>query len=206
MDVQVIRYTQAAKLDRALRGALEGGSSGGGRRHPLVLVASLVDKVPNLAGLTRTCEVFGCALQFICVDVVYFVIFLACVIGNKTSLEHEGSSTGCWVATPQAESWQWPTTPAHWYQRAACSPVVCQWQSPPACVHQIMSVSTTQGCRAGGGGYPRHGGPRVPPDFHDRRAVGAPALLITFAATILKYALRWWEFAIVILVAGALCR
>ena len=53
---------QAAELDGALRGALEGGS---GRRHPLVLVASLVDKVPNLAGLTRTCEVFGCALQSI---------------------------------------------------------------------------------------------------------------------------------------------
>ncbi len=52
---------QAAELDGALRGALEGGSSRGGRRHPLVLVASLVDKVPNLAGLTRTCEVFGCA-------------------------------------------------------------------------------------------------------------------------------------------------
>ena len=50
---------QAAELDGALRGALEGGSGGSSRRHPLVLVASLVDKVPNLAGLTRTCEVFG---------------------------------------------------------------------------------------------------------------------------------------------------
>jgi tRNA G18 (ribose-2'-O)-methylase SpoU len=29
-----------------------------GGRQPVVLVASLVDKVPNLAGLARTCEVF----------------------------------------------------------------------------------------------------------------------------------------------------
>ncbi|KAL0020919.1 hypothetical protein WJX77_011015 [Trebouxia sp. C0004] len=40
--------------------------SGGGhpcetKRQELILVASLVDKVPNLAGLTRTCEVFGAA-------------------------------------------------------------------------------------------------------------------------------------------------
>lgn len=30
------------------------------RRLPLVMVASLVDKTPNLAGLCRTCEVFNC--------------------------------------------------------------------------------------------------------------------------------------------------
>ena len=29
------------------------------RRQSIVVVASLLDRVPNLAGLTRTCEVFG---------------------------------------------------------------------------------------------------------------------------------------------------
>lgn len=38
-----------------------GGSSGpaGTRRHELIVVASLIDKVPNLAGLARTAEVLG---------------------------------------------------------------------------------------------------------------------------------------------------
>lgn len=31
----------------------------GTRRHELVVVASLIDKVPNLAGLARTAEVLG---------------------------------------------------------------------------------------------------------------------------------------------------
>lgn len=31
----------------------------GTRRHQLVVVASLIDKVPNLAGLARTAEVLG---------------------------------------------------------------------------------------------------------------------------------------------------
>lgn len=31
----------------------------GTRRHDLVVVASLIDKVPNLAGLARTAEVLG---------------------------------------------------------------------------------------------------------------------------------------------------
>jgi hypothetical protein len=38
-----------------------GGPSGpaGTRRHELIVVASLIDKVPNLAGLARTAEVLG---------------------------------------------------------------------------------------------------------------------------------------------------
>ncbi|KAJ3289327.1 Tar (HIV-1) RNA binding protein 1, partial [Borealophlyctis nickersoniae] len=32
------------------------------RRHPLVVVASLVSKAPNLGGLCRTCEIFGAEL------------------------------------------------------------------------------------------------------------------------------------------------
>ena len=35
------------------------------KRHELIIVASLVDKIPNLAGLTRTSEVFN--LQMITV-------------------------------------------------------------------------------------------------------------------------------------------
>jgi tRNA G18 (ribose-2'-O)-methylase SpoU len=31
----------------------------GTRRHELIVVASLIDKVPNLAGLARTAEVLG---------------------------------------------------------------------------------------------------------------------------------------------------
>lgn len=34
------------------------GQPGGGGRQGLIVVATLIDKVPNLAGLTRTCEVF----------------------------------------------------------------------------------------------------------------------------------------------------
>merc|ERR1711924_424390 len=30
-------------------------------RQPLVVVASLIDKIPNLAGLARTCEIFNCS-------------------------------------------------------------------------------------------------------------------------------------------------
>jgi tRNA G18 (ribose-2'-O)-methylase SpoU len=33
----------------------------GTRRNDLVVVASLIDRVPNLAGLTRTAEVLGAA-------------------------------------------------------------------------------------------------------------------------------------------------
>ena len=29
------------------------------RKQEIIVIASLVDKVPNLAGLTRTCEIFG---------------------------------------------------------------------------------------------------------------------------------------------------
>lgn len=31
----------------------------GRKRQELIVCATLVDKAPNLAGLTRTCEVFG---------------------------------------------------------------------------------------------------------------------------------------------------
>ena len=31
------------------------------RRHDLIVCASLVDRLPNLAGLARTCEIFNCA-------------------------------------------------------------------------------------------------------------------------------------------------
>merc|ERR1711972_733921 len=50
--------------------ALQPGSSLGGElafapasrrvRAPLIVIASLVDKAPNLAGLCRTCEIFNC--------------------------------------------------------------------------------------------------------------------------------------------------
>eukprot|EP00443_Scrippsiella_acuminata_P112122 CAMPEP_0115624218 /NCGR_PEP_ID=MMETSP0272-20121206/27184_1 /TAXON_ID=71861 /ORGANISM="Scrippsiella trochoidea, Strain CCMP3099" /LENGTH=1728 /DNA_ID=CAMNT_0003060473 /DNA_START=83 /DNA_END=5266 /DNA_ORIENTATION=+ len=36
------------------------GLAAGRRRMPLIIIASLVDKTPNLAGLCRTCEVFNC--------------------------------------------------------------------------------------------------------------------------------------------------
>lgn len=29
------------------------------KRHDIIMVASLIDKVPNLAGLSRTCEIFN---------------------------------------------------------------------------------------------------------------------------------------------------
>lgn len=35
------------------------GSAGAAPKGQLVLVASLIDRVPNLGGLSRTCEVFG---------------------------------------------------------------------------------------------------------------------------------------------------
>jgi hypothetical protein len=51
----------------------------------------------------------------------------------------------------------------------------------PADVFDVCLI-TPQGCRAGGGGHPRHSGPRVPPDLHDRRAMGAPAYIATCAS------------------------
>ena len=41
-----------------------GGGSGGGRQS-LIVVASFVEKAPNLGGLCRTCEVFGA--EMLCV-------------------------------------------------------------------------------------------------------------------------------------------
>ena len=35
-------------------------NAAGRERLPLVVVASLIDRVPNLGGLARTCEIFGC--------------------------------------------------------------------------------------------------------------------------------------------------
>lgn len=49
-------------------GLEEDGGGKGGHEHAsrsLILVASLVDKIPNLAGLTRTCEVFRAAAMVI---------------------------------------------------------------------------------------------------------------------------------------------
>ena len=56
-----------AALQAALQQSSDAGGAGGrasllsaGRkRQPLLVCASLVDKVPNLAGLARTCEIFG---------------------------------------------------------------------------------------------------------------------------------------------------
>ncbi|CAJ1348141.1 unnamed protein product [Effrenium voratum] len=39
---------------------LQGAVGPAAQRAPLVVIASLVDKIPNLAGLCRTCEVFHC--------------------------------------------------------------------------------------------------------------------------------------------------
>lgn len=44
---------------------MEDGINRGGQRQGLILVASLVDKIPNLAGLTRTCEVFKAAAMVV---------------------------------------------------------------------------------------------------------------------------------------------
>lgn len=44
---------------------MEDAVSREGQRQGLILVASLVDKVPNLAGLTRTCEVFKAAAMVV---------------------------------------------------------------------------------------------------------------------------------------------
>ncbi|KAG2452645.1 hypothetical protein HYH02_002878 [Chlamydomonas schloesseri] len=40
-------------------GNWKAASASASRRHDILLVASLIDKVPNLAGLARTCEVLG---------------------------------------------------------------------------------------------------------------------------------------------------
>jgi tRNA G18 (ribose-2'-O)-methylase SpoU len=45
-------------LDSACAGGVQSGPAGT-RRRELVIVASLIDKVPNLAGLARTAEVLG---------------------------------------------------------------------------------------------------------------------------------------------------
>ena len=54
---------QADELDEAMRAAFDAASldarGGGAQRSGLVLVASLLGKTPNLAGLARTCEVLG---------------------------------------------------------------------------------------------------------------------------------------------------
>jgi tRNA guanosine-2'-O-methyltransferase len=39
--------------------ALRGGRLAAGRRQEIIIVASLLDRPPNLGGLARTCEVFG---------------------------------------------------------------------------------------------------------------------------------------------------
>ena len=52
----------ASKLLLCCVPLLSGGgpcAPAGTRRHDLVVVASLIDKVPNLAGLARTAEVLG---------------------------------------------------------------------------------------------------------------------------------------------------
>ena len=45
----------------ALRAALQAHEEAGGTRQDLIVVASLIDRIPNLAGLARTCEVFRAA-------------------------------------------------------------------------------------------------------------------------------------------------
>jgi tRNA G18 (ribose-2'-O)-methylase SpoU len=48
----------AALFMSVCAGGTQSGPAGT-RRHELVIVASLIDKVPNLAGLARTAEVLG---------------------------------------------------------------------------------------------------------------------------------------------------
>lgn len=47
-------------------GAAEDGAIRRRLRAPLIVVASLIDKTPNLAGLCRTCEIFNC--EALCLD------------------------------------------------------------------------------------------------------------------------------------------
>jgi tRNA G18 (ribose-2'-O)-methylase SpoU len=49
------------QLELNVRESKERGQPTAGSQSGLVVCASLVDKVPNLAGLTRTCEIFGAA-------------------------------------------------------------------------------------------------------------------------------------------------
>jgi tRNA G18 (ribose-2'-O)-methylase SpoU len=53
---------RAAAAAAAAAAAPAAGAAGGGQpRQELIVVASLLDKIPNLAGLARTCEVFRAA-------------------------------------------------------------------------------------------------------------------------------------------------
>ena len=40
-------------------GGLGARRGAGRRRQPLIVVASLIDKLPNLGGIARTCEILG---------------------------------------------------------------------------------------------------------------------------------------------------
>ena len=53
-----------AGLEEALKSSWQESSSSQ-QRQGIILVASLIDKVPNLAGLTRTCEVFRAAAMVV---------------------------------------------------------------------------------------------------------------------------------------------
>jgi len=49
------------------------------KRNDIILVASLIEKIPNLGGLTRTCEIFNAsALVIPCIktmDVFFLIIY-----------------------------------------------------------------------------------------------------------------------------------
>jgi len=47
-------------LEKPIPASEDGAASSTKRRLPLIVIASLIDKTPNLAGLCRTCEVFNC--------------------------------------------------------------------------------------------------------------------------------------------------
>ncbi len=50
---------QAEEVDEQMRAALGAARNSGARGSGLLLIASLLGKAPNLAGLARTCEVLG---------------------------------------------------------------------------------------------------------------------------------------------------
>ena len=58
LAVAVVHNVAAEDSHADTKNGLGGGA---GERQDIILVASLIDKVPNLAGLTRTCEVFRAA-------------------------------------------------------------------------------------------------------------------------------------------------
>lgn len=59
IDTHPMLLLDDAALPTALQQQQLGHSSGGRLRQPVIMCASLVDKVPNLAGLARTCEIFN---------------------------------------------------------------------------------------------------------------------------------------------------